>query len=78
MLYLCLIVGIGFLSILLHLTSALRLGIPALYVLLVCTVFSQWYDTHEPLADSILFVMLICVALSWLISLFRFVKRSVL
>ena len=68
MLFLCLFVGIGFLSILLRLTSALRLGIPALYVLLVCTVFSQWYDAHEPLADGILFAILACVALSWVYS----------
>lgn len=65
MLFLYLSVGIGLFSILFRLTSALRLGIPALYVLLVCTVFSQWYDAHEPLADGILFALLACVALSW-------------
>lgn len=65
MLFLCLFVGIAFFSILFRLASALRLGIPALYVLLVCTVFSQWYDTHEPLGDGILFAMLALVALSW-------------
>lgn len=68
MLFLCLSVGIGFFSILFRLTSALRLGIPVLYILLMCTVLSGWYDTHEPLADGILFALLVCVALSWMYS----------
>lgn len=71
MLFLYLSVGIGLFSILFRLTSALRLGIPVLYVLLVCTVFSQWYDAHEPLADGILFAILACVALSWIITIKR-------
>lgn len=75
MLFLYVSVGIGFFSILFRLTSALRLGIPALYVLLVCTVFSQWYDAHEFLADGILFAILVCVALSWLVSFLRFIKN---
>lgn len=65
MLFLYVSVGIGFFSILFRLASALRLGIPAIYILLVCTVFSSWYDTHEPLGDGILFVLLACVMLSW-------------
>ena len=68
MLFLYLSVGIGFFSILFRLASALRLGIPAIYILLVCTVFSSWYDTHEPLGDGILFVLLACVMLSWVYS----------
>lgn len=69
MLFLYLSVGICFFSILFRLTSTLRLGIPALYILLICTVFSQWYDAHEPLADGILFAILACVALSWIITI---------
>ena len=68
MLFLSLSIGITLFSTLFRLTSTLRLGIPALYILLICTVFSGWYDTHEPLGDGILFVLLACVMLSWVYS----------
>ena len=68
MLFLCLSIGIGFFDMVFRLASALRLGIPLIYVLLVSTAFSGWYNTHEPLGDGILLAMLILVALSWVYS----------
>lgn len=68
MLFLCFSIGIGFFGLIFRLASALRLGIPLIYVLLVSTAFSGWYSAHEPLADGILFAMLILVAVSWVYS----------
>lgn len=68
MLLLCLSIGMGFLALVFRLASALRLGIPLIYVLLVSTVLSGWYSAHEPLGDGILFAMLILVAVSWVYS----------
>lgn len=65
---LCLGIVALFFSALFRIVSLLRLGIPVLYILLMCTVFSGWYDTHESLADGILFALLACVALSWVYS----------
>lgn len=77
MFYFCLSMGIGFFSILFRMVAALRLGVPALYILLMSTVFSEWYDTHEPLADSILLAMLLCAALSWVYSVVQKVREYV-
>ena len=72
--FLCIGIVTLFLSALFRIVSLLRLGIPVLYILLMCTVFSGWYDSHEPLADGILFVLLGCVALSWVYSAVRKIR----
>ena len=69
--------GIGFFAILFWLAVALRLGIPVLYILLMSTAFSEWYDAHELLADEILIAMLILVAVSWAWSAVRKVQEFI-
>lgn len=38
------------------------------YVFLVSTVFHEWYDAHQLLADSLWYGMLALVALSWIVT----------
>jgi len=52
----------------------LRLGIPLLYVVLMCTVFQKWAAEHTALTDGILFVMIGIAALSWVVTGVRFLK----
>lgn len=77
MFYLCLSMGIGFFTMLFRLAVALHMGVPVLYTLLMSTVFSRWYDVHKPLAEGILFVMLICVAASWIHSGVRTIRKQI-
>ena len=44
---------------------------------LVITVFRPWYLTHTALADGIFFVLVGLVALSWVVSLIRVVRKMV-
>lgn len=62
-------IGLIFLFLLIRFSGKLRLAIPLWYVFLVATVFREWYDTHEFLANSIWFGMLALVALSWVVTL---------
>lgn len=60
------------LFLLIRYAGKLRLTIPLWYVFLVPTIFHEWYDTHELLANGIWFWMLALVALSWVMT---FAKR---
>lgn len=57
------------LSILFHLASALRLAIPLLYALVVPTLFSGWYHSHEALAEGLWWALVGLSLLSWAASL---------
>jgi len=65
------IMGILFLSLLLRLMLRLRLGIPMLYVVLMLTVFHDWYQVNAALADSIFFALVGLAALSWVVTAVR-------
>lgn len=54
----------------------LRLGIPLLYVILCNTILWDWAHSIQPWTDYILFGMVGLVAVSWVVSLVRFLQRS--
>ena len=76
MLTACFSVMIHLLLLLIRIAMKLRLSIPLVYMVLMLTVFQPWYRAHTALADGIFLVMLGCVALSWIISFVRFVRRA--
>lgn len=59
------------LSILFRLAAVFRLSIPLLYALVVPTLFSGWYYSHQALAEGIWYAMLAVALLSWVYSLVR-------
>ena len=63
--------GILIVSIVFRLAAVFRLTIPLLYALLMPTLFSGWYYSHQALAEGIWYAMLALVVLSWVISLVR-------
>ena len=67
------IAGLGVLALLSRLAALARMTIPLLYTVSMLTVLHGWYRAHTMLADRILFALVGLVALSWLLSLIRFV-----
>ena len=68
--WICLIL----LFLLIRFAGKLRLTILLWYVFLVSTVFHEWYDAHQFLADSLWFGMLALVALSWVVTLAKRIR----
>ena len=64
---------IGF-SILFRVAGVLRLSVPLLYALIVPTLFHEWYYAHYALANGIWYAMLGLVAVSWVVSVVRWVR----
>ena len=64
------------LLLLIRIAIKLRLSIPLLYLVLMLTAFGPWYHAHTAFAAGIFLVLIGRVILSWIISLFRFVKRE--
>lgn len=67
--------GLLFLCLLFRLAARLRLAVPLAYALIVPTLFHQWYYAHYALANGIWWAMLVLAALSWMVSLVRWVRR---
>ena len=67
------IAGLSVLALLSRLAALTRMTIPLLYTVSMLTVLHGWYRAHTVLADRILFALVGLVALSWLLSLIRFV-----
>ena len=67
------IAGLGVLALLSRLAALARMTIPLLDPVSMLTVLHGWYRAHTVLADRILFALVGLVALSWLLSLIRFV-----
>ena len=63
------IAGLGVLALLSRFAALTRMTIPLLYTVSMLTVFHGWYRAHTVLADNILFVLVVLVVLSWLLSL---------
>lgn len=61
-------------SFVLHIAGFFRLTIPLLYVLLVPTLFHEWYYAHQTMAEGIWYAMLMMVALSWVVTIVKRVK----
>ena len=72
-----LIFAFGLLLLCLLFCVAARLGLagPLAYALIVPTLFHQWYYDHYALANGIWWAMLVLAALSWMVSLVRWVRR---
>ena len=66
------------LSIVFRLAAVFRLTIPLLYALIVPTVFHEWYHSNQQLGDLIGYLLLAAVALSWVISLVRYIRGILL
>ena len=71
MIALCSLISIWSFALLLRAISFLRLTIPLGYAIVVSLCFGEWYHAHEVLGDSIFFVLLGMVAISWVISIVR-------
>ena len=71
MLFMILGIGLFLLPILFRLALKLRLGVPALYAVLMLTIFHSWYQAHATLADTIFFALVGLAALSWAVTLLR-------
>ena len=63
------IAGLGVLALLSRFAALTRMTIPLLYTVSMLTVFHGWYRAHTALSDNILFVLVVLVVLSWLLSL---------
>ena len=63
------------LCLLFRLAARLRLAVLLAWALVVPTVFHQWYYAHYALANGIWWAMLVLAALSWVVSLVRWVRR---
>ena len=74
MIALCLLISIWAIALLLRTISLLRLTIPLGYAVVVSLCFGEWYHAHEVLGDSIFFVLLGLVALSWIVSIVRKIR----
>ena len=67
--------GLLLLCLLFRLAARLRLAVPLAWALVVPTVFHQWYYAHYALANGIWWAMVAMAALSWVVSLVRWVRR---
>lgn len=67
--------GLLLLCLLFRLAARLRLAVPLAWALVVPTLFHQWYYAHYALANGIWWAMLVLAALSWMVSLVRWVRR---
>ena len=67
--------GLLLLCLLFRVAARLRLAVPLAWALVVPTLFHQWYYAHSALANGIWYAMLILTALSWAVSLVRWVRR---
>lgn len=56
------------LSIFRKVTSALRLTIPLVYLIVVLAAFPDWYNANMPLGDGIGIALLVGVAVSWVVT----------
>lgn len=57
-----------------RIAGVLRLSVPLLYALVIPTVFHGWYYDHFVLANTIWYVMLGLVAVSWVVSIVQRVR----
>ena len=67
--------GLFLLTLLMKTASALRLGIPLLYALIVPTVFHEWFYANYTLAYGIWYAMIAFVVLSWVVTILRRVRE---
>ena len=67
--------GLFLLTLMMKAASALRLGIPLLYALIVPTVFHEWFYANYTLAYGIWYALIALVALSWVVTILRRVRE---
>ena len=74
MFFIVIIIAVVGFTVLFRFAGMLRLSVPLLYALIVPTVFHGWYYAHVSLATGIWYVMLGSVAVSWIVSMYRWVS----
>ena len=62
-------------SMVFRIASKMRLIIPFTFMVLMLTVFHDWYVVYPKIGDGIFFVLLGLCLLSWLTPLFRRIQR---
>lgn len=63
------------LNVLFKIASFFRLGIPLLYALFVAVLFPEFVREHDTLTTVIFLALLGCVALSWVVTIRRKLRR---
>lgn len=64
------LLGFAF-GLLIRIAGMLRLGIPLAYTLVVAFFFPGWSHDHPTLSMGVLYVMLACCLLSWMVTFVR-------
>ena len=70
----CVNLALFVLSLVFKVAGKLRLGLPLLYTVFVCTVFHSWSAANPFLSNGILIGLLALTVLSWVISLIHVVR----
>ena len=63
------------LSLALKIAGKLRLGIPLLYIILVCTVLREWADENQTLAIAVFGALMLMVVVSWVLTIIKWVRN---
>lgn len=64
------------LSIFRKVTSALRLTIPLVYLIVILAAFPDWYNENMALGDGIGIALLVGVAISWIVTFVRKIREK--
>ena len=64
------------LSIFRKITSALRLTIPLIYMIVVLAAFPDWYNANMALGDGIGILLLVGVAMSWVVTFVQKIREK--
>ena len=63
------------LNTLFKIASIFRLGIPLFYALFIAILFPDFVHEQETLANGILLAMLVLIALSWVVTIRKKIRR---
>ena len=66
---------VALLSLALKICGKLRLGIPLLYIILVCTALREWADKNQTLAIAMFGVLILMVIVSWIVTIIKWVRN---
>ena len=58
-------------GIVIRIAGVLRLGIPLMYTLTVAVFFPSWSHDHPLLSMGILYALLVCSLISWIVTIVR-------
>ena len=66
---------VALLSLALKICGKLRLGIPLLYIILVCTALREWADKNQTLAIAVFGALMFMVVVSWIVTIIKWVRN---